>query len=453
MTPFTLDPEARQKLQEIILTATDPVVRRVRLILAYADGLQTLNAAQAAGISRGRARYWKREFSRRGLAIFTTLDELAEDKPEIDPPAEDLPWVAQAIEPVTISEERLPVDRVEKKGKRQGKKEKKFEIPPLPFPEPVKTPGILPNDTLAEAGKKVFLVQFAEMLWHESGTRLGEDIEALHDMRVATRRMRAAFDVFEDAFQKKTVNSYLSGLRHTGRLLGSVRDLDVFMEKANRYLDSLTDDTRHGLDPLLSMWQNQLTEARNKLIYHLDSQAYQEFKLGFNYFVQTPGFGSKRISENISIPIRVCEVAPCLIYSRLAAVRAYGTVLNIATIPQLHALRIEFKKLRYALEYFVEVLGSEARLVIDLIKKLQDHLGDLHDADVACQILNNFLDSWDRGQVGLQLSERQNPEPLVNYLAYQHAERHRLLVTFPEAWENFEQPETMRKVALAISIL
>ncbi len=175
--------------------------------------------------------------------------------------------------------------------------------------------------------------------------------------------------------------------------------------------------------------------------------------MDFNYFVQTPGFGRRRIPENMPIPTRVYEIAPCLIYSRLAAVRAYGTVLNIATIPQLHALRIEFKKLRYALEYFIEVLGSEARQVIDLIKKLQDHLGDLHDADVACQILSNFLDNWDRGQVGLQLSERQNPEPLVNYLAYQHAERHRMLVTFPEEWEHFEQPETMRKVALAIAVL
>jgi CHAD domain-containing protein len=452
MPQINLDPEIRQNLQEIILTATDLLARRARLILAYADGMQTLNAAQAAGISRGRARYWKREFNRRGLAIFST-DEPVDDVPEIDSQEEEYSQVVKPIEPVIISAESSHVDTEEKKGKRQSKKEKKFEIPQLPFPEPVKSPGILPDDTLAEAGRKVFLVQFAQMLWHESGTRLGEDIEALHDMRVATRRMRAAFDVFEDAFQKKTVKSYLSGLRQTGRLLGSVRDLDVFMEKANRYLDSLTDEMRPGLDPLLSMWQSQLIGARNKLISHLDSQAYQEFKLNFNYFVQTPGFGCQRISGNIPIPTRVCEITPCLIYSRLAAVRAYGTVVNIATIPQLHALRIEFKKLRYALEYFVEVLGSEASQLIDLIKKLQDHLGDLHDADVACQILSNFLDNWDRGQVGLQLSERQNPESLVNYLAYQHAERHRLLVTFPEAWEHFEQPDTMHKVALAIAVL
>ena len=47
----------------------------------------------------------------------------------------------------------------------------------------------------------------------ELGTRLGEDIEALHDMRVATRRMRAAFRVFGEHFEPKAVAPYLKGLK------------------------------------------------------------------------------------------------------------------------------------------------------------------------------------------------------------------------------------------------
>jgi hypothetical protein len=58
----------------------------------------------------------------------------------------------------------------------------------VPFPEPMTAPGIEPVDPLAEAGRKLMRFQFAEMLRHEEGTRLGDDTEALHDMRVATRR-------------------------------------------------------------------------------------------------------------------------------------------------------------------------------------------------------------------------------------------------------------------------
>ena len=340
-----------------------------------------------------------------------------------------------------------------KKARRQTRKHTGANFPILAFPEPVDKSGILADDTFAEAGRKVFLAQFATMLWHEAGTRTGDDIESLHDMRVATRRMRAAVDVFTTVFRKKIIKSYLSELRHLGRLLGKVRDLDVFNEKAACYLNSLPDDSRNGLDPLLSMWQTQLSEARTELVAYFDSRAYQEFKLSFNYFVQTQGYAVQRTTGATPFPNRVCEVVPCIIYTRLAKVRAYSPVINSASIPQLHALRIEFKKLRYAMEYFSEVLGSESRLVIDLVKKLQDHLGDLHDSDVACQILNNFLENWDSGQAGLMLTDRQNPEPLVNYLAYQYAERHRLLVTFPDAWERFDQADVRRNIALAISVL
>ncbi len=96
---------------------------------------------------------------------------------------------------------------------------------------------------------------FAEMLRHEEGTRLGEDIEALHDMRVATRRLRAAFEVFGPAFDKQTLKVHLAGLRMTGRTLGAVRDMDVFMEKAQKYLQTLPEARQSGLDPLLEHWK------------------------------------------------------------------------------------------------------------------------------------------------------------------------------------------------------
>ena len=453
MTSLTLDPEERRRLEELAIDATNiQVARRARLILAYADGMQTVAAAQSAGISRGRARYWKREFHKRRVAIFSSLSQYNENRPDTDPQESDQTVIDQ-LEPVVALDEQAVGEKKGKKARRQAKKDVRATIPGLPYPEPVDKPGIMAEDTFAEAGRKVFLAQFATMLWHEAGTRSGEDIESLHDMRVATRRMRAAYEVFRAAFRKKIIASYLHELRQVGRLLGKVRDLDVFNERAARYLSSLPDESRNGLDPLIFMWQTQLSEARSELVAYFDSKAYQEFKVSFNYFVQTQGYAVQNITGNAPIPNKVYEIVPCIIYTRLANVRAYRSVINNASIPQLHALRIEFKKLRYAMEYFSEVLGSEAKQVIDLVKTLQDHLGDLHDSDVACQILNNFLENWDSGQAGLMLTERQNPEPLVNYLAYQYAERHRLLVTFPDAWERFDQPEVRLKTALAISIL
>jgi CHAD domain-containing protein len=312
-------------------------------------------------------------------------------------------------------------------------------------------PGIETEDDLAEAGRKVLGYHFAQMILHEAGTRLGEDIEELHDMRVATRRMRAAFEVFEEAYDRKSLKVHLKGLRATGRALGRVRDLDVFMEKAQQYLDSIPQEQRSGLDPLLSLWENERLEARSKMLAYLDSQDYANFKQKFLKFVTTPGAGAKEIPDHS--PNQVKLIVPILVYTRLAAVRSFGPLLVSATIDQLHALRIEFKKLRYTLEYFSEVLGNENKTLIAEIKKLQDHLGDLNDADVACSILRDYLDNWEARQVHVPIVERENPEPVVAYLASKHAERYFLSITFQEAWQGYDQPEMRSKIASAVSVL
>jgi CHAD domain-containing protein len=321
------------------------------------------------------------------------------------------------------------------------------------MPQPLDKAGISPDDPMSEAGRKVFLYHFAQMLAHEEGTRLGEDIEELHDMRVATRRMRAAFEVFGEAFDPKVLKVHLKGLKATGRALGRVRDLDVFMEKAQHYLEGLPESERSGLDPLLHGWQEERQLARTEMNIYLESEAYQEFKLKFNRFLQTPGEGALAVPQDHPTPYLVREIAPVLIYNRLAAVRAYASVLAHASIEQMHALRIEYKKLRYTVEYFREVLGAQSKEVINDIKKLQDHLGDLNDADVATEILRSFLDGWDARQASLPVSERQNPEAIFGYLAAQHAERHRLMVTFQEAWAFFLRPEFRQNLALAIAVL
>ena len=322
-----------------------------------------------------------------------------------------------------------------------------------PLPTPRARTGIDPSDPMAEAGRKVLLFHFAEMLRHEEGTRLGEDIEALHDMRVATRRMRAAFEIFGEAFEPQAIKPHLKGLRATGRALGRVRDLDVFMEKAQHYLETLPENNRDGLEPLLHDWRAQRELARAEMLAHLNSESYHHFKWAFNEFLSTSGAGARPAAPDQPAPSAVREIAPVLIYTRLAEVRAYDRILEHASIEQHHALRIEFKKLRYTVEFFREVLGEEVKPVINALKKMQDHLGDLNDADVATLILHNFLNEWEIQQTGLPVGERQNPEAIVTYLAARHTERHQLMASFREAWESFIRPEFRRNLALAVSAL
>ena len=313
----------------------------------------------------------------------------------------------------------------------------------------LKAPGILPDDPMSEAGRKVLRFHFERMLEHEPGTRLGEDIEELHDMRVATRRMRSAFRVFSPYFDPDVLKPFLKGLKRTGGALGSVRDLDVFMEKAQRYLDGLPEEGRSSLDPLLANWQEEREAARAQMLAYLDGKKYQQFTRDFGEFLLTEGAGALPVPADKPLPHRVCHLVPTLIYGRYQVVRGYETVVEDAAIETLHALRIDCKRLRYSLEFFREVLGPEAEDVIREVVIIQDHLGNLHDADVACGLLVGFLDGWAKAEQ----RERINVSGVASYLVAKQNELRELIESFPEAWQHFNRSEVRRKLALAVSVL
>lgn len=433
MAGSLLSEAQRKRLEEYLDQTTDPQRKRAQLILLYDDGQQTYQASEAAGFSRSQARYWKHQFLLNGFSIFPGLMEVEE--------GEESEILSDTHQNENITEEEtaeIEDDRI------HGE---------LPYPNVVENPGIIPTDTLAEAGRKIWLYQFAHMLANEEPTRVGDDIEGLHDMRVATRRMRTAYDVFGIALKPKVVKKQLKGLRATGRTLGRVRDMDVLIDKLVAYLNEQPLVAQEDLEPLLASWRNERESGRQVLMTYLDSSEYIAFKNEFNYFVQTPGYGLRKFSDSVVSPNRVLEIVPALIYTRLGTVRAYDSILQNASDTQLHALRIEVKRLRYAIEYFKEVLGKESSQVIQELKRIQDHLGDFHDAVVACGLVTDFLNNWEKNQLSRPLIERENPEQIVKYLAYLHAERHRLLVTMPEVWQIFNGPNFRENLAKAVAVL
>ena len=112
-----------------------------------------------------------------------------------------------------------------------------------------RSPGVVAGDSLAEAGRKVLRFHFARMLEREAGTRQGDDLEELHSMRVATRRMRAAWRVFGDGFRHGPSRRYVSELRAVATALGAVRDQDVLLEGLTTYMAALPERGGGGARP------------------------------------------------------------------------------------------------------------------------------------------------------------------------------------------------------------
>ena len=321
--------------------------------------------------------------------------------------------------------------------------------------------GVLPDDPMSEAGRKLFRFHLHKMLLHEAGTVKGEDIEELHDMRVAVRRLRSAWRLVAEFFAPKVSTALIKGLQRTGRILGAVRDLDVLLEKAAQYQQTLPTEEQDGLAPLLASWRAQRESARSEMIAYLNGRDYRQFVQRFTAFVTAEGAGAKAVDPSHPYPYRVRHVVPRVIYGHLAAVRAYEDWLVDPPLEYLHALRIECKRLRYALEFFREVLGPEARMVIKEVTVLQDHLGELHDADVADHLLRDFLDGG-AGSPQLMVGDKRPPAPgrqrvmapgVALYLAERQRELQRLVQSFPATWAHFNRPEVRQNLAAAVAVL
>ncbi len=253
-----------------------------------------------------------------------------------------------------------------------------------PEPEPYGATEIDPDDSIGAVARAVLRRHFAVLVEKEPGTRLGDDIEELHDMRVASRRLRAALSLFAEALPPSAA-ALREELKWIGGLLGAVRDLDVQLEQLGTWLDALPEADREPLAALRTLLETQRSAARAELLAALDSRRYTTFVARFARMLRgpTPRRGPA------AVPVRA--VAPDLIESRFRALRKFARKIGPETSPSdYHAVRIRSKRLRYALEFLADVYPERTRPVIKRLVVLQDILGLHQDADVAIERLRHL---------------------------------------------------------------
>jgi CHAD domain-containing protein len=306
-----------------------------------------------------------------------------------------------------------------------------------------KTPGVTADDTVAEAGRKVLRFHFARMLNREAGTRAGDDPEELHSMRVATRRMRAAWRVFGDGFRPGRTRRLRRPLRDIAARLGAVRDLDVLIEAAELHRAELPAAERRALEPLLGAWQVDRDAARVLLLRELDGAAYGRFVDEFRVFVATESAGAAAIQA--TQPHRVRDTAPARLWAAYATVRAYEPVLRWADVETLHDLRIAAKWLRYSLEFVREAIGEGSAPLIEATVGLQDHLGQMHDADVSAALARQYLVARAGSLSGAQSAA------IARYLLDREREVARLRRTVGRPWRRVAGPVFRRGLGRTVA--
>jgi CHAD domain-containing protein len=126
-------------------------------------------------------------------------------------------------------------------------------------------PDLTAEVPYAEAAAKVVSVRGTELAEHAQGVLDTGDIERVHDMRVATRRLRAALEIFEPCFPAKAYDQTLTEVKRLADALGERRDRDVAIAALHGFNDQMAAPDRRGIASLIEKLRGEQEAANEEL--------------------------------------------------------------------------------------------------------------------------------------------------------------------------------------------
>lgn len=215
--------------------------------------------------------------------------------------------------------------------------------------------------------------------------RAFSDEEAIHDMRVGVRRMRVILKIVRNVWVREQVEAKRAGFTHIHRETSALRDEEVLRETlAEAPLDTV------GFRRFRELRARREAELRALAHAHLRHGALRRPMQKLAALLLLPG--AKVIALD-RFALRTHDRLLARVVARSAASTDDGVAL--------HELRIAYKNLRYASELLGPALPPERAAAEKPATKFQKHLGEIHDLDVACDIVRRArtLDATERAKV------------------------------------------------------
>jgi len=257
------------------------------------------------------------------------------------------------------------------------------------------TPTGIPDDAHREFGARVTLQRLTLLKQEIPGVRQGRDIEAVHRLRVASRRLRTALRLFEECWPPRHGKTWQREIRRVTRSLGDARDADVqilFVEDQLRRCREA--NFPRGLNRLLLRLRQRRSDLQSRVVKRVarlaEGGVIDQMERDLAPLAGDPG---KPSAPSRTLGIR----AEGLIQARLEELLAYEPfVARPACAVELHRMRIAAKRLRYCLELFDPLYNGRLEGTITTLKRIQDLLGLIHDCDVWQELLPRFLSKEQR---------------------------------------------------------
>lgn len=243
--------------------------------------------------------------------------------------------------------------------------------------------GVDARTPLAEAAPALLRSKAKPLFELEAAARGGADMDAVHDMRVASRRLREAMRLLGPLYPQKEFNTWYRSVRTITRALGPVRDSDVFIDAFSRLGPQLGTDGRRYVAFAVGYRMGQREHELQALNARLGTLDLEESRRSFRTLVgdlADSGVAGRTLAEfaHAEVAVRAATVFG-----------AQPAALDEGSIAAQHALRIDYKRLRYAVEAFAPCYADAFDNVHSVLTAFQDTLGDLHDLHVFLEMVRS----------------------------------------------------------------
>lgn len=254
-------------------------------------------------------------------------------------------------------------------------------------PGPVKAfdAGVDPDMTVGDAFGAIARASLQQLLANEPALLQAQDPGAVHQMRVAIRRLRAAIALFRPAIRDRARKRIARELRWLARSLGDARELDVFLKtdvaRMRRKRPGSSDAAA-----LAAHFEGARKQAYGRIMEITDGPRYRALLLDTLAWIEC-GKWHRKSATREARAMPVSALARDNLARRSADVRRRARILSSLEVEERHALRLDVKKLRYAGEFFAPVFAmrdeksaKRAAKFIKALEQMQERLGELNDA-------------------------------------------------------------------------
>ena len=270
---------------------------------------------------------------------------------------------------------------------------------------------------------------------------ISRDAEALHQLRVALRRLRAAISLFADVVTDDRVNTIKSELRWLARECGPARELDTLILEV---LNPLRKQHRNepGLVSISKMFARKRIKSYRQALTAVQSARFRALLVDTAEWIEMGPWNTSEgtlMRARREVPIEIYAAAQLSL--RRKKIRRRGAKISNLPPDLLHRLRIQVKKARYAIEFFSGVYegkkpAKRRKAIRSSLMELQDCLGGIHDITTRKALFANIVSSPTRGLTAEQNRHRAFAAGLI--MGNQQAQIPRLLDRARKAYSRFD---------------